>query len=280
MTPGDSKVEDEIVLEGVTLDFPTPDGKGTLRIFDDFDLTIERESFTILLGPSGCGKSTLLNVINGLIPPTRARAVQAFGTDIRQDGDVTRHMGYVFQSPRLLPWRTLRDNILFGLKGLRVQPKAKWGDLADKYLAIVGLDEYSHYYPHQVSGGMQQRASIVRAWANEPRVLLMDEPFSHLDEITAGGLRQQLVDLWRQEEPRRTIIFVTHDIKEAVQLGERIVMLTRAPATIFHDETVEFEWPRNETDERLFELEKKLRRVFFERVMAQSQSQSSSSSAT
>lgn len=261
---------DEIVLEGLTLDFPTPDGKGTLRIFEDFDLSIARESFTILLGPSGCGKSTLLNVINGLVPATRAKAVKAFGKDIRQEPDITRQMGYVFQSPRLLPWRTLRENILFGLRGLRVQPKDRWDSLADKYLAIVGLDEYADYFPHQVSGGMQQRAAIVRAWANEPRVLLMDEPFSHLDEITAGGMRHQLIDLWRREEPRRTIVFVTHDIKEAVQLGQRIVMLTQSPAKIFHDETVPFDWPREETDEGLFELEKKLRRIFFEHVTAKS----------
>lgn len=270
VTPGGTRGEAEIVLKELTLDFPTPNGKGVLRVFEDFNLSIERESFTILLGPSGCGKSTLLNVINGLVPATRAKAVQVFGKDIRQDPDITRQMGYVFQSPRLLPWRTLRQNILFGLKGLRVQPKDKWDSLADKYLAIVGLDEYANYFPHQLSGGMQQRAAIVRAWANEPRVLLMDEPFSHLDEITAGELRHQLIELWRREEPRRTIVFVTHDIKEAVQLGQRIVMLSQSPANIFHDETVLYDWPREETDETLFELEKKLRRIFFERVMSQS----------
>lgn len=260
----------EIQLANLTLEFPTPDGKGTLTIFENFDLSIERESFTILLGPSGCGKSTLLNVINGLIPATRADAVEVFGQDIRQNPEVTRQMGYVFQNPRLLSWRTLRDNILFGLKGLRVQPKERWRSLTDKYLSIVGLGEYGHYFPHQVSGGMQQRASIVRAWANEPRVLLMDEPFSHLDEITAAELRHQLIELWRREQPRRTIVFVTHDINEAVQLGQRIVMLTQSPAKVFHDETVEYDWPRQETDEELFELEKKLRRIFFERVISES----------
>lgn len=260
----------EILLAKLTLQFPTPGGKGGLKVFEDFHLSIERESFTILLGPSGCGKSTLLNIIDGLVRPTHADAVKVFGEDIRQNPDVTRHIGYVFQSPRLLPWKTLRENILFGLKGLRVQPKRRWGSLADEYLTLVGLGEYRNYFPHQVSGGMQQRTSIVRAWANEPRVLLMDEPFSHLDEITAGGLRAQLIELWSREEPRRTIVFVTHDIKEAVQLGQRIVMLSQGPAQIVHDETVPYDWPRDETDEGLFELEKKLRRIFFERVMSRS----------
>ncbi len=259
----------EILLAKLTLQFPTPDGKGALTVFENLDLSIERESFTILLGPSGCGKSTLLNVIDGLVKPTRADAVEVFGKDIRDNPDVTRHIGYVFQSPRLLPWKTLRENILFGLKGLRVQPRERWGSLTDKYLKIVGLDEYSNYYPHQVSGGMQQRASIVRAWANEPRVLLMDEPFSHLDEITASELRPKLIELWSREEPRRTVVFVTHDIGEAVLLGQRIVMLSRTPAKVFHDETVPFGWPRQETDEALFELEKKLRRIFFQQVMSQ-----------
>lgn len=245
-----------------------PHGNGTLRILEEFSLEIESESFTVLLGPSGCGKSTLLNLINGLSAPTHADALEVFGRDIRRNPDVTRQVAYVFQNPRLLPWKTIRQNILFGLKGLQVQPKEKWGELVDRYLALVGLDDFGDYYPHQVSGGMQQRASIVRAWANEPRILLMDEPFSHLDEITAGRLRTELVDLWRRERPRRTIVFVTHDIGEAVELGQRIVMLSQRPAKVFHDQTIDVGWPRDVTDERLFKLEKDMRRVFFEYVRA------------
>jgi len=263
----------EIVLRDVYLSYATPHGEGMLQILDDFSIDIERESFTVLLGPSGCGKSTLLNLINGLASPTQADAIEVFGRDIRREPDATRQVAYVFQNARLLPWKTIRENIVFGLKGLRVQPEERWAELVEKYLALVGLEDFADYYPHQVSGGMQQRASIVRAWANEPRILLMDEPFSHLDEITAGRMRAELIDLWRRESPRRTIVFVTHDIGEAVELGQRIVMLSPRPARIFHDQTIEVEWPRDVTDERLFKLERDTRRIFFENVRAHSADQ-------
>ena len=256
----------EIELKDVTLRFPTPDGKGNLTVYEGFDLDVERGSFTVLLGPSGCGKSTLLNVINGLLKPTHAEALNVFGKDIRENPDLTRQMAYVFQSPRLLKWKTLRGNVIFGLRGLGVQPREKWDELMDRYFGMVGLREYTNYYPHQVSGGMQQRTAIVRAWVNEPRVLLMDEPFSHLDEISAGEMRRELIKLWSQEEPRRTIIFVTHDLSEAVQLGEDILMLTQIPARVFHKQRVDLPWPREEGDEKVFELEKALRRIFFEQV--------------
>jgi ABC-type nitrate/sulfonate/bicarbonate transport system ATPase subunit len=254
----------DIVLRGVTLEFPLPTG-GNLVVFRDLDLEVARGSFTILLGPSGCGKSTLLHVIDGLVRPTRAKTIQVLGRDVRTDRDVVKNIGYVFQTPRLLPWKTLRQNAEFGLRGLKAQPKERWSELIDRYFGVVGLKDFLNYYPHQVSGGMQQRASIVRAWVNEPRILLMDEPFSHLDEITAADMRRELIRLWSQDEERRTVVFVTHDINEAVMLGERIVMMTSRPATICYTETVDLEWPRDATHERVFELEKELRLVFAER---------------
>lgn len=261
---GGNKVPLEIELKNVTLRFPTPDGKGYLTIYEGFDLEVKRGSFTVLLGPSGCGKSTLLNVINGLLKPTSADTLNVFGKDLRENPDLTRQMAYVFQSARLLKWKTLRSNVIFGLRGLNVQPKERWDELMDKYFSIVGLSDYVNYYPHQVSGGMQQRAAIVRAWVNEPRILLMDEPFSHLDEISAGEMRRELIKLWSQEEPRKTIMFVTHDLSEAVQLGEDILMLTHCPAQIFSRQTVNLPWPREKDDEQIFKLEKKLRQNFAE----------------
>lgn len=254
----------EIELKNVTLRFPTPDGKGYLTVYEGFDLEVNRGSFTILLGPSGCGKSTLLNVINGLLKPTSADKLNVFGKDIRENPDLTRQMAYVFQSSRLLKWKTLRGNVIFGLRGLAVQPKERWDELMDKYFSVVGLSEYMNYYPHQVSGGMQQRAAIVRAWVNEPRILLMDEPFSHLDEISAGEMRRELIKLWSHEEPRKTIIFVTHDLSEAVQLGEDILMLTQCPARVFSKQRVDLPWPREKDDEQIFKLEKQLRHKFSE----------------
>ncbi len=254
----------EIVLHKVTLEFPQPGG-GRLTVFRDLDLEVERGSFTILLGPSGCGKSTLLHVIDGLVTPSRAEKVEVLGRDVRTDKDVTRNIAYVFQNARLLPWRTLRQNAEFGLRGLQAQPKSRWPELIQHYFGVVGLTDFVDYYPHQVSGGMQQRASIVRAFVNEPRILLMDEPFSHLDELTAADLRTELVRLWSQDEDRRTIVFVTHDINEAVTLGERIVMMTMRPSTICYDASVELTYPRVATDDAVFGLEKELRNVFAER---------------
>ena len=254
----------EIELKNVTLRFPTPDGKGHLTVYEGFDLDVKRGSFTVLLGPSGCGKTTLLNVINGLLKPTHAEALNVFGKDIRENPDLTRQMAYVFQSPRLLKWKTLRGNVIFGLRGLGVQPKESWDELMNRYFGMVGLSEYTNYYPHQVSGGMQQRTAIVRAWVNEPRILLMDEPFSHLDEISAGEMRRELIKLWSQEEPRRTIIFVTHDLSEAIQLGEDILMLTHCPAQVFSTQRVDLPWPREKDDEQIFKLEKQLRHTFSE----------------
>jgi NitT/TauT family transport system ATP-binding protein len=261
-----SDLKYDIELENVSLVFPRPDGEGVLPVYENFNLKVERGSFTILLGPSGCGKSTLLNVIDGVLRPTSADTLKVLGKDLREDPDVTRQCAYVFQNARLLKWKTLRGNVEFGLRGLNVQPQARWPELMDKYFGVVGLRDFTHYYPHQVSGGMQQRASIVRAWVNEPQILLMDEPFSHLDEITAAELRRELVRLWTQDEQRRTIVFVTHDISEAVQLGERIIMLTPRPAEICYEQGVDLPWPRDSADERAFEIEKTLRKVFADKA--------------
>jgi NitT/TauT family transport system ATP-binding protein len=266
MTVSGAPIASDIELRGVTLDFPRPDGDGRLTIYQNLNLTIAQGSFTVLLGPSGCGKSTLLNVIDGLITPSKADAISVLGRDVRTDREVTRQVGYVFQSPRLLRWKTLRQNAEFGLRGLAIQPKERWPALIERYFGVVGLSDYLDYYPHQVSGGMQQRAAIIRAWVNEPRILLMDEPFSHLDEITAYDLRQELVRLWRQDDERRTIVFVTHDINEAVVLGDRIIMMTPRPAEICYSRDIDLPWPREGTDVDVFRLEQELRQVFAERA--------------
>lgn len=258
----------DIELRNVSLLFPRPDGEGMLPVYEDFDLVIERGSFTVLLGPSGCGKSTLLNIIDGLLRPHKADKLEVLGQDLRKNPDITRRCAYVFQSSRLLKWKTLRGNVEFGLRGLNVQPRDRWSSLIEKYFGVVGLSDFMDYYPHQVSGGMQQRTAIVRAFVNEPQILLMDEPFSHLDEITAAELRRELVRLWTQDEQRRTVVFVTHDISEAVQLGQRIIMLTQRPASICFEQIVDLPYPRRD-DESVFEIEKTLRRVFAERAGVQ-----------
>lgn len=259
----------EIELDNVSLSFPTPGRDDRNVVYENFDIKIDRGSFTVLLGPSGCGKSTFLNIINGLLKSTSADGVRIDGEDIREKPDLTRKMAYIFQGPRLLPWKTLRGNVEFGLRGLAVKPRDQWNDLIEKYFGMVGLTDYMDYYPHQVSGGMQQRAAIVRAWVNEPEILLMDEPFSHLDEITGAGLRRELAELWAGEEERRTIVFVTHNISEAVQLASDVVVLTRAPSRICYRQDVTIPWPRESTTDEVFALEKELRRVLADKAGVQ-----------
>lgn len=265
---GDDGELQGVQLENVTLRFPRPDGRGQVTIYEKFSLDVEPGSFTIIVGPSGCGKSTLLNVIDGVLSPTSADTLRVLGQDIRTNREVTRDLAYVFQSARLLKWKTLRGNVEFALKGLGVKPRSEWGSLIEKYFGIVGLTDYMDYYPHQVSGGMQQRTAIIRAWVNEPKILLMDEPFSHLDEITAGELRRQLIGLWTRDQPRRTVVFVTHDLKEAVELGTRVVMLTQRPATVCHVEDLDLPFPRRDIDDEVFQMEQHLRVIFAERAGA------------
>ncbi len=254
----------KVSLEDIDLSFPGADGAKV--IYEKFNLAIEEGSFTVLLGPSGCGKSTLLNIINGLLEPTAAKGIVIDGQDLRNKPELSRQMAYVFQGPRLLRWKTLAQNAEFGLRGLGVQPKAKWPELIEKYFTAVGLRDSMHQYPHQVSGGMRQRAAIVRAWVNEPEILLMDEPFSHLDEITAAEMRRLLIKLWESEEKRRTIVFVTHDISEAAQLATDIVMLTPAPSSICLRRKVDLPFPRRMEDDAVIDLEKELRHAFAERA--------------
>ena len=256
----------KIRLVDVHLDFPRPDGSGAIPIYRGINLDVEEGAFTVLLGPSGCGKSTLLNIINGLLKPTSAGRIEVDGKDIREHPDVARQMVYVFQSARLLKWKTLAGNVEFGLRGLNVQPRAQWRPLMEKYFSAVGLSDYMNHFPHQVSGGMQQRAAIVRAWVNEPRILLMDEPFSHLDEITAAEMRRLLIHLWQQDERRRTIVFVTHNISEAAQLASDIVVLTPTPSQICYRRPVDLPWPRTVESDAVFDLEKEIRRVFAEKA--------------
>lgn len=259
----------EIELRNVSLSFPQPKTSERNVVYENFSIEIEKGSFTFLLGPSGCGKSTFLNIINGLLTPSSADAVLVDGKDIRKHPDLTRRMGYIFQGPRLLPWKTLRQNVEFGLQGLGVQPREMWGELVEKYFSMAGLSSFMNHYPSQVSGGMQQRAAIVRAWVNEPEILLMDEPFSHLDEITAAELRSELVSLWTREEQRRTIVFVTHNITEAAQMGSDVVVLTPTPSRICYRRQIDIPWPRSGTDDRVFDVEKELRKVFAERAGVQ-----------
>ena len=186
---------------------------GTSRaVLKDLDLAVGAGEFLCILGPSGCGKSTLLNVLAGLDKVYEGRASVSGG-----------RVGYLFQEPRLLPWLTADGNLDFALASCRV-PTSRWSELKSRYLAMTGLSKYCDYYPHQISGGMAQRLALVRALCVEPGILLMDEPFSGLDEITARRIRSDLLSIWK--ETRKTIVFVTHNAYEACFLADRILVMS------------------------------------------------------
>jgi NitT/TauT family transport system ATP-binding protein len=219
-----------------------------LRVLEDISFEIADHSFTSILGPSGCGKSTILNLIAGL--------------DNHSSGQISidgTRVGFVFQQPRLLNWRTVMDNVLLPLERQKFDKEAM-RRLAGKYLALVGLTGYESYYPLQLSGGMQQRVAIARALTIDPDILLMDEPFSGLDEITARKLRQELLRIW--QETGKTILFVTHSISESVFLSQQILIVSAKPARIFKRLTIELPYPREYGDLRLFEIERQLTRDF------------------
>jgi NitT/TauT family transport system ATP-binding protein len=201
----------------------------------DLSLAVEAGDFVSVVGPSGCGKTTLLNMIAGFLPAT--------GGQIRVDGRAVSgpgpDRGVVFQSFALFPWRSVLDNVAFGPK-MRGVPLARRHEIAREYLALAGLSHAAERYPNELSGGMQQRVGVVRALANDPDVLLMDEPFASVDAQTRMTLQEELTRIWEQRRP--TVLFITHDVAEAVFLANRVVVLSKG--TVQDDITVDLPRPR------------------------------------
>jgi NitT/TauT family transport system ATP-binding protein len=202
-------------------------GDTPVHALQEVDLSIAQGEFVSLIGPSGCGKTTLLRVIADLEPITSGQ-VLVNGMSPRQ-ARLARAYGYVFQAPALFPWRTVLANVMLPLQ-IQGRPGAECEAVAREHLDRVGLTGFERKYPWQLSGGMQQRVSIARALGFEPKLLMMDEPFGALDEITRDRLNEQLQQLWQRE--RRTVVFVTHSIAEAVYLSTRIVVMSPRPGRI------------------------------------------------
>jgi NitT/TauT family transport system ATP-binding protein len=253
-----------IRVDRLTKRFSTPDRAGDFVVLDSVNLTVDEGKFVSIVGPSGCGKSTLLNVIAGI--ETYDGGAVTIAPRAGRTGSEPR-IAYVFQSPRLLNWLTVEDNIRFVLEAQNVE-RQRWPELVAKYLEMVGLAGQERNYPLNLSGGMQQRVAIARALAIEPDILLMDEPFSHLDAITARKLRFDLMEILARAKP--TILFVTHDLSEAVFLSDRIYMMSTKPARIFKEVTIDVARPRRPEDSVIFDLEKELVREFFSVVEAKS----------
>lgn len=218
-----------IKLEDVSIAFTQRDSE--LRVTDDFTVTFKRNDFTCILGPSGCGKTTLLNVIAGFQSQTKGKVL----IDNLPVASSRLRLSYVFQGHNIFPWKTARQNIAFGLASISMD-NAKKNLRIEKIAKDVGLDEYLDSYPDSLSGGMKQRVGIARALIANPDIILMDEPFASLDALTAYKTRKLLKDLCRMNA--KTIVFVTHNIDEALELGDRVLVVSKSPMKILIDKRI------------------------------------------
>ncbi|GAB6284541.1 MAG: ABC transporter ATP-binding protein [Methanoregula sp.] len=229
----------QLTIDNLTKEFTTDAGEHIVAL-SDINLEIRDSEFICLLGPSGCGKTTLLRIIGGLDQPSS-------GQVILDNQVITRpnpRMAMIFQEYSLYPWRNVLDNTAFGLELNGMSREERYA-VAKRYLDLVGLTEFSQSFPYELSGGMRQRVAVVRALAVEPAVLLMDEPFGALDAQTRNKLQHDLVDIW--EKTKKTILFVTHSVDEAVFLADRIVVLSPRPGRICENILIEQPRPRDRT---------------------------------
>jgi NitT/TauT family transport system ATP-binding protein len=231
-------VTDLIRLDRVGMTYTT--ASGPVEALRDIDLAVGRGELVAIVGPSGCGKSTLLRIVAGLDRPTSGR-VLLDGGEVTGPGP---DRGMVFQSYTLFPWLTVRHNICFGLReeGMAL---AEQHEIADRFIARMGLRGFEDHYPKQLSGGMQQRVAIARALANDPKILLLDEPFGALDNQTRLLMQELLLDTW--EAARKTVLFVTHDIDEAIFMANRVVVFSARPGRIKCEVVTDLPHPRHYT---------------------------------
>ena len=223
---------------------------GTTVALNGVNLDIMENEFVCVVGPSGCGKSTLLNILAGLHEATSGECYLdgelIVGTDVRR--------GVVFQQYALFPWQTVLQNVMFGPQ-MRRLPKEQCKEIARKYIKLVGLEEFENSFPKELSGGMKQRVAIARAYANNPEVLLMDEPFGALDAQTRAQLQTELLNTWENE--KKTCFFITHDVDEAVLLAQRVVIMSARPGRIKRIVDIDIPYPRDQAtknDPRFMEL--------------------------
>ncbi|NIK70067.1 ABC transporter ATP-binding protein [Paenibacillus sp. BK720] len=255
-----SQREIEIRIDGVSMVFGRKGREVTALSQVSFD--IHRSEFVSLLGPSGCGKSTLLRLIADLLQPTSGRIT--IGEEEPREVRLKRRFGIVFQSPTLFEWRTVKDNIELPMEVLGFK-KSEYSAISKQLIDMVGLTNFKDHYPWQLSGGMQQRVAIARALALDPPILLMDEPFSALDEFTKEKLQLDLLDI--QKQTSKTIVFVTHSIPEAVFLSDRVIVLSAHPGrvhAILDIEREEGSYEQIRDSRRFHEMTAKVRACFVE----------------
>jgi len=228
-----------VVVDKVTKEFPSDSGR--LVALQDISFTLEENEFFCVVGPSGCGKTTLLNLLAGFETPTSG-VIEVNGEQVTKPGS---ERAVAFQEYALFPWCTVRENVQFGLN-LKGMAKKERDDVASHFIELVGLTGFEERYPHQLSGGMRQRVSIARTLAVEPLLLLMDEPLGALDIQTREYMQGELLRIW--EEDTKTVLFVTHDIREAVRLADRVMVMNPRPGSIKEIVSIEVPRPRKATD--------------------------------
>jgi NitT/TauT family transport system ATP-binding protein len=233
----------KLSVRGLSMTFPAEGSE--IRVLEDLDLDVREGEFVCILGPSGCGKSTLLNIAAGFLAPTSG-SIRIDGEEVR--GPDSRRI-FVFQERGVFPWLTVEGNTGFGLARLS---RAERERRIAHYVRLVGLEGFRKAYPHELSGGMKQRVEVARALAVDPDMLYLDEPFGALDSITRLEMRRELLRIWQAE--KKTILFVTHDIEESVQLADRVVVLTARPARIRRIVAIDLPHPRDLSSKRYLEL--------------------------
>lgn len=243
-----------IEFQNINMVYPGADGIDALQ---NINLTIHDGEFVCLIGPSGCGKSTLLEIAAGLLHQSDGQIL----LDGASQQGTTRDIGVVFQDSALFSWRNIRRNIGFGLE-VAGKKKAEINAVVDHYINLVGLKGFENKYPHQLSGGMRQRAGLARSLATNPKIILMDEPFSAIDHLTRITLQDEIIRIWQQE--KKTILFVTHDVTEAVYLATKVVLLTPRPGKIQKVFNIPFERPRNRNDASILEIVEQIYRAINE----------------
>ncbi|MGM8212235.1 ABC transporter ATP-binding protein [Virgibacillus sp. W0430] len=247
-----------IKLNNITKHFHT---RGqTIRAVEKVNMEVYKGDFVAVVGPSGCGKSTIIRMINDIIQPT---AGDIFIKQQKMQGNKTvkqliKNMGFIFQQPNLFPWLTVRQNVALPLKVFGYSGQ-KWEDNIDQLLKVFDLEKHADSYPIEISGGMVQKVGVIRAMVHDPEILLMDEPFGALDEITREQLNIELLDVWKKTG--KTIIFITHDIKEAVLLASKVYVMGTNPGRIISEVDIDLPRPRSLdifTDEKFIHYETKL----------------------
>ena len=227
----------KLEAQGIRVEYYQPRTETRLMALDDVNFHVMDGEFVSIVGPSGCGKTTFLSVVDGLTPATGGRILIDGNVVIRPGSD----RAVVFQDASLLPWRTVLGNVLYGLECQGINSHQA-RERAQHFIEMVGLGGFENHYSHELSGGMQQRVNLARALAVDPQILLMDEPFASLDAQTREVMQEELLNIWRQA--KKTVLFVTHQINEAIYLSDRVIVFTARPGTVKQTVAIDIERPR------------------------------------